>query len=217
MAGIAAAIIGSGVLGAGASLLASNKQSQAANNAINEQNYMFQLARQTSQPFIDVGKGAGDTLSKLLTPGANMTDIISSVPGFDFLNKITQRGVSNQGTVTGLGGNTLLAGANAGTNIALSQGWQPIVNALQGLFQTGAGTASALGGQAVQAGSGIASNMVGIGNAQGGALTSGASSIGNALTTAALFQKLFNGNGGMYSNGTIGGTNPLGGSESAVS
>ena len=42
-----------------------------------------------------------------------MSSILQTIPGFKFLQDITQQGVSNQATTTGLGGNTLLAGANA--------------------------------------------------------------------------------------------------------
>lgn len=196
MAGIAAAIIGAGVIGAGASIFAANKQTSAANKAINAQEGMFNTALGKAQPFITAGSEAADTLSGLLRPGADMSSILKNIPGFDFLQKITQQGVSNQGTVTGLGGNTLLQGANAGSQIALSQGWQPIVNVLQDLVNTGAGSAGALGGQAVQTGANIGGNLVGIGNAQGGAATSVGANIGNSLTTAALFNKLLNPQGG---------------------
>ena len=110
---------------------------------------------------------------------------------------MAQKGVSNQGTVTGLGGNTLLAGANAANQLALGMAWQPTVNALQGLVSTGAGTAGNAGNQAVTTGQGIGSNLVGIGNAQAGAATSVGTNIGNSLTTAALFNKLLN-NSNMY-------------------
>ena len=205
MAGIAAAIIGAGVIGAGASIYASTKQTAAANNAIAAQQGMFNTAQQEQQPFIQAGQSAIPQLQALLGLGpqgaAGSTAALQNIPGFQFISDLAQKGVANQGTTTGLGGNTLLAGANAGTNVALASAWQPLVNSLQGLVQTGAGTAGNVGQQAVQTGANVGQNLVGIGNAQGGAATSAASSIGNSLTTAALFSKLFGGNNSMYGVG----------------
>lgn len=201
MAGIAAAILGAGALGAGASIFGSMSQSRAANKAIGAQQGMFNTAMGEAQPFINAGQEAAGTLSGLLRPGADMSSILQTIPGFKFLQDITQRGVSNQGTVTGLGGNTLLAGANAGNQIALSAGWQPIVNSLQNLVSTGAGSAGALGGQAVQTGANIGSNLVGIGNAQAAGGIGASNAIGNALTTNALLSALTRGNG-MYTSPT---------------
>lgn len=198
MSFVATAIIGSGVIGAGASLFASSRQTSAANNAIAAQQGMFATAQGEAQPFINAGQNALPTLESLITPGANQTQTLSQTPGYQFANDMAQKGVSNQGTVTGLGGNTLLAGANAGSQLALGMAWQPTINALQSLVSTGAGSAGALGGQAVQTGANVGSNLVGIGNAQAGAATSIGSNLGNSLTTAALFNKLLNNNTGMY-------------------
>lgn len=205
MSFIATAIGVSGAIGAGASIYAANKQTSAANNAITAQTNMFNTAKGEEQPFIDAGSSAAGTLSGLLKPGADMSSILGNIPGMKFLQQLTQEGVSNQGTTTGLGGNTLLAGANAGNQIALG-GWGSIVNALQGLVTTGAGSANALGGQAIQTGGQIGSNLVGIGNAQAGAATSVGSNIGNSLTTAALFSKLLGQNNSMYATPADAGT-----------
>ena len=229
MAGIAAAIIGAGALSAGASIFGASKaakaQTSAANQAIAAQTGMFNKAVEEAQPFIDYGKEAGGTLAGLLKPGADMSSILKSIPGFKFLQDITQQGVANQATTTGLSGNTLLQGANAGNNIALSAGWVPIVNALQGLVTTGAGSASALGGQAVQTGKGIGGSLTGIGNAQAGAAMAGANAVGNfgnSVYTAMLLNKLLNqgGGGGNASQGMYGSNpyDPFGaGSAGAVS
>lgn len=186
MAGIAAAILGAGAIGAGASIFAASKQTKMAQQAIAQQRQMFDIARGEAQPFITAGAGAAGTLSDLLKPGADMSALLENIPGMKFLQQLTQQGISNQATTTGLGGNTLLAGSQAGTQLALSQGWLPIVSALQGLVNTGAGSAAALGGQAVQTGQGVAGSLTGIGNAQAGAATAFGSNIGNALTTASL-------------------------------
>jgi hypothetical protein len=197
MAFIATAIIGSGVIGAGASIFGSIAQSNAAKNAANLQQQEFNTAQQEQQPFITAGQQALPTLQSLITPGPDQTAKLMQTPGFQFANTLAQQGVSNQGTVTGLGGNTLLAGSNAATQLALGSAWQPTVNSLQALVNTGAGAGGNLGNQAVQTGANVGQNLVGIGNAQAGAATSVGANLGNSLTSAALFSKLLN-NSNMY-------------------
>ena len=209
MAGIAAAILGAGVLGAGASIFGGIAQSNAASKAIAAQQNMFNIAQGEQQPYIQAGQNALPTLQGLITPGANQTALLEQTPGFQFANTMAQQGVSNQGTVTGLGGNTLLAGANAAQQLALGSAWQPTVNALQGLVSTGGQVAGNVGNQAIQTGSNVGQNLVGIGNAQAGAATSVGANLGNSLTSAALFSKLLN-NSNMYGNsGNAGGTGGL--------
>lgn len=215
MAGISAAVLGAGVIGAGASIYGATMQSNSANKAIAAQQAMFAQAAEYAKPFINAGQSALPTLQGLITPGPNQTELLKQTPGYQFANTMAQQGVSNQGTVTGLGGNTLLAGSNAASQLALGMAWQPTVNSLQSLVGTGANSAAALGGAAVQTGQGIGSNLVGIGNAQAGAATSVGANIGNSLTTAALFNKLTNQGNGMYgsNSGNYGGTGGgLGGS-----
>jgi hypothetical protein len=199
MAGIAAAILGAGVLGAGASIFGGIAQSNAASKAIAAQQNMFNIAQQEQQPYIQAGQNALPTLQGLITPGPNENALLAQTPGFQFANQMAQQGVSNQGTVTGLGGNTLLAGANAGTQLALGQAWQPTVNSLLSLIQTGGSVAGNVGNQAVNTGTTVGNTLVGIGNAQAGAATSVGANLGNSLTSAALFSKLINGQN-MYGN-----------------
>ena len=83
MAGIAAAIIGAGVLGAGASIYGSMTQANAAQNAIAAQRGMFNTALANEQPYINAGQseipqlqGTLNTLSGLTTPGPNQTNLL---------------------------------------------------------------------------------------------------------------------------------------------
>lgn len=209
MAFIAAAILGAGAIEAGASIYAAGKQTDAANKAIAAQQGMFNQAAGYAQPFIGAGQSALPTLQGLITPGPNQTSTLQQTPGYQFAADMAQKGVANQGTVTGLGGNTLLSGANAASQLALGMSWQPTVNALQNLVGTGAQSAGALGGQAVQTGQGIGSSLTGIGNAQAGAATSVGANIGNSVTTASLFNKLLNSQS-MYGPQNINPGNPGG-------
>ena len=113
--------------------------------------------------------------------------------------------------MTGLGGNTLTAGANFATGLA-SQNWGQLIQALQGtagaqqnFVNTGANTAANVGSQAVGTGQGIASSTIGQGNAIAAGTVGAANSIGGSLTTAALLQKLTG--GGMYGGGQQGAIN----------
>lgn len=230
MSAIAAAIITGGVLSAGASIYGSSLQANAANNAINAQQGMFNTALSNEQPFINAGQsgiaplqGTLNMLQGLTTPGPNQNALLQQLPGFQFASNWGQQGVANQGTTTGLGGNTLTAGANFATGLA-SQDWGTLIQQLQGTAQsqqnfvnTGANTAANVGSQAVQTGQGISSSLIGQGNALAGGAVSAGSGIGNSLTTAALLQKL-TGGGGMFGNatnpqslnaGNYGGTNPF--------
>lgn len=198
MSFVATAIIGSGVIGAGASIYGSTVQQNSANKAISASQNMFDISRATNAPFVAAGQGAAGTLSDLLKPGGDMTSILKTIPGFDFINQLSQMGVANQGTTTGLGGNTLLAGANAGTNVALSSGWQPIVNALQTLTNSGVSAAGNVTGAATATGGQIGNAAIGAGNAGAAGVISAGTNIGNSLTTSALITKLLNGSTGMY-------------------
>lgn len=209
MSFVATAIIGAGVIGGGAAIYSANKaastQTALGNQAIAAEQNQFSTARGEAQPFIDSGQSVLPTLNKLLTPGADQTATLSQLPGFQFASDWGQRGVSNQGTVTGLGGNTIAAGAQFGTGLAQTN-WNQFIAQLQGQAQLGASSAGTLGGQAIQTGGQIGSNLVGVGNAQAGAtMATGAAigNIGNSITTAALLNKL-TGNQSMY------GTQPFG-------
>lgn len=205
MSGIAAAIIGAGALTAGAGIYgattAAKAQENAAQTATGAQLSMFNTANANLQPFIQGGESALPTLQSLLTPGPNQNATLSQLPGFQFANNWGQQGVSNQGTVTGLGGNTLAAGAQFGTGLA-EQSWGTLINQLQGLVGTGASAAGSLAGTATATGGQIGSNIIGAGNAAGGAATATGSAIGNvgnSITTAALLNKL-TGQNGMYAS-----------------
>lgn len=204
MSWIAAAILGAGVVGAGASAWGANKaadaQTSAANAGIAAQKGMFTqglgVAQDALSPFISGGKSAMSTLQSLLTPGANMTDVLSKIPGFTFAQDWGQKGVSAQATTRGLGGNALAAGGQYATGLAQSS-FGNIVNSLQGLVNTGAGAAGTLGssalGNATSTGTGIGNLTAGIGTAQAGGAIGTANAIGGlggSAVNATLLSKL---------------------------
>ncbi len=180
---VAAAIVGAGAISAGASIYGASKaasaQEKANREAIASRERMFKTAEGYAAPFITAGQGALPTLSSLLTPGADMSAVLSQIPGFKFAQDWGQRGITQQNSARGAGGNVMKAGADYATGAA-SQTYGGIVNALLGYAGLGSGAAGALGGAAINTGSGIAGNQVGIGNAQAGSYMSMANSVGDA-------------------------------------
>lgn len=212
MAWVATAIVGSGIIGAGASLYGANKQADAANQAANLQKGMFDENVARTQPFVDFGSHQLPTLNKLLTPGASQTDTLSKLPGFQFGQQWGQKAITNQGTMNGLSGNTLRAGADYATGSA-QQYFGNYVNQLLSAAGIGSNAAAGLGNQSVNAGNSIGQSLIGAGTATaagalGGAasLASGVNGMTNYLTQQDLINKLTN--GGMYGPSSVGG-NPL--------
>jgi hypothetical protein len=217
-----AAILGAGALSAGASIWGANQaagaQTQAAQNATAAQLQMFNAARGMIEPNINLGRGIvsgnASTLQGLLTPGANQTALLSQTPGFQFASDWGQRGVRNQATMRGLGGNVLTAGADYARNMALKDAWQPTISGLNDLTRTGAymatGGAGQFGTLAGQTGGQVGSNMIGAGNAQAGAAMGTANAIGgfgNTMGNYAMLNSLTR-NPGMYGSGSPGTLNP---------
>lgn len=220
---IAAAVSGGlGLAGSvGSSLISANAANKASSQQAQSQQNVLSMLQSVLGPIIGQGKGIVDStsgvLTSLLTPGANQTQTLSQIPGFQFAQDWGQKAVQNIGTTTGLGGNTLTAGANFATGLA-QQGYGNIVNSLQSLLNSGLSTET---GAAQALGSGSATALTGIGNAQAAGtlgsanalstgLTSGASSLGNTALLSALFNKI-GGSGNVGANGGIyGGIQPPG-------
>jgi hypothetical protein len=203
--------IGGALLSSNAANKASQAQQALGQQALAQQMGIWNQTRGAIQPVLDLGEsaagGALSPLLKLLTPGANMTATLSQIPGFQFAQDWGQRAVQNLGTTTGLGGNTLTAGANFATGLA-QQGYGNIVNSLNQLFASGAGTAAsaagALGGTGANFSGQIGNTLQGIGqsqaqgilgsaNALSGGLQGATGGIGNALLLSRLL-----GGGGIY-------------------
>jgi hypothetical protein len=161
----------------------------------------------------DIAGSALGPLKKLLTPGADMTSTLSQMPGFKFAQDWGQQAVKNLGTTTGLGGNTLTAGASYATGLA-QQGYGNIVSQLQNFLNSGiglessaagalgGGTAGILGKMGDTAGAGILGQTNALSQGLGGMT----SNIGNAFMLNSLFNKLSLGNkgGGIYGSASPG-------------
>jgi hypothetical protein len=217
MSFIAAAVISGGAALAGAGLgyfgskSASSQQVAAQQAALSQQQGFFNTAEGALKPYYSSGPQYGNLLSSLLTPGPNQTATLSQLPGFQFAQDWGQKAVQNIGTTTGLGGNTLTAGANFATGEA-QQGFGSLVNPILQMYGLGASAAGALSGAAQNFSGQASSTLTGIGNSQAAgtlgatnALTGGLTGASNSYFNSLLFNKFFgngaNGNGnGIYGN-----------------
>lgn len=212
---IAAAIAGGSVLGAGATLYASNQQSKAQNNAAKTQKDMFGTITQNSQPFMQAGYGATDTLSQLLgisgTPGSDVAgtgglkngylnsqfaptqDQLNNYPGYQFALQQGGQATRNADTpgMGALSGAALkdLTNFNVGTaNQYYGQYFNQDQTQKNNIFNRLSSIAGL--GQSAAAGVGNSGTQLGTGIAQAGAAAgasqaAGTVGAGNALSGGA--------------------------------
>lgn len=207
--GLAAAVIGAGVLGAvgtGASALiqsnaattASQQQATAASNALKQQKDMFGVAQDALNPYIKAGQMALPSLSALLTPGTS-ADALSKMPGFQFQSQYGTMAAENALSAQGLGGSRgPLATAVSNYNQGLAGTYyMNSINALQGFANMGTTAGGALAGDAINSGNAIAgtygnlgaaqaAGTLGTANAIAGGISGAAGGVGNAFLMNAL-------------------------------
>jgi len=199
MAWVATAIIGSAVVGAGASIYGANKaadtQSANAQRVAQMQQDQYQQTRSDLAPYRDVGKDASgrltSRLSELTTPISVNPDDFQNSDYYKFLNKQGQKAVTNSAAFRGLGSSgAALKGATAFSKGLNSQEWINNFNMqntnqtnaysrLKALVDIGAGAATGTGnfGQASAQAAGTA--LTGGANAQAAAANATGSSISN--------------------------------------
>lgn len=200
---VATAIIGSGLIGAGASIFgantAANAQTNAANAAIANQQQMYQQNKGELQPFINAGAGQiGNqqalldpnnqngplaALMRLTQPGADQSVALAQTPGYQFSMGQGLRAANNALAARGLGGSGG-AVAKGATNFAeglAGNTWQSVVQALQNQFQTQAGAGQNLINSGAQSGAALAGVGTNTANSISGSLTGA----GNAQAAAA--------------------------------
>lgn len=206
---VGGAILGGAALTAGAGIwgasTAANAQKQAATTAANTQENMFNTATGYEAPFISTGQAALPTLLKLLTPGADVSQVLSQMPGYQFAQQWGNWGATSAGTTRGLGGNVLTAAEQYAEGLA-NNTYGTTIGGLQNLVNTGSGAANALSGNAVTTGANVAGSIVGGANAQAGANIAAANAVGgagNAFSNYALLSQFLGGNKGMYGGGQV--------------
>lgn len=195
---VATAIIGSGLVGAGASIFGANRaadaQTNAANAAIANQQRMYGLNQAQLQPFINAGAGqignqqallnpnnaSGPlaALMKLTMPGADMSAELAQTPGYQFSLGQGLRASNNQLAARGLGGSGG-AVAKGATNFAeglAGNTWQSVVQALQNQFTSQAGAGQNL----INSGQGAAGALAGVGTNTANQISGSLTGAGNA-------------------------------------
>jgi hypothetical protein len=212
---VAAAILGAGVLSAGAGIYgastAANAQQNAASTASNTQLNMFNQEKTLLNPYVQTGNNANTALTSQLSDLSapiNMNEnTLQNTPGYQF--NLTQglKSVQNGAAARGLGisGAALKGASSYATGLADSTfqnqfnnaqtNRQTTYNMLSGQQSLGENAAAGVGNAGINTGNSIASNTIGAGNAAAGAATSIGSSIGNAANTGVqgyLLQNLLN-------------------------
>lgn len=190
---IAGAIIGAAVIGAAGTAIAGHQAAQATqgatNAAINEQQNALSQQAQLSAPYRALGQANIPTLQALLTPGSNQTDMLRSLPGYQFAQQQGTQNTVNQATAMGMGlsGNTLQALSQFNTGLA-DQTFQQEIGNLQNVVGMGQAAAA---GQAANIGNAA-------GNISGALINQGNNLAGISANTIAGMTRAFGNAGNQY-------------------
>ena len=215
---VAAAAIGSAVIGGGASLIASGNASDAANNAtaaqtaanqaaIAEQQRQFNINQTNMQPWLQAGQAAlgqqGDLLGLNGTSSQQSSiDALKNSPLYQSLFRNGQDTVLNNAAATGglRGGNTTTSLANFGSDTLASVIQNQLANlgGVSGTGQSSAGslnssgsnTASAISQLLSQNGATTGGGILSSTAAQNGGLTGVASSLSGLLNNKSFINSL---------------------------
>lgn len=232
---IAAAVIGSSVIGAGAQIFGASKaadtQSETAKQVAGMQQAQYQQTRQDLSPYRAIGEDAGgrltSRLSELTTPiSVNPQDFVGS-DYYNFLEKQGQKGVTNSAAARGLASSgAALKGAAAFSKGLASTEWQNNFNMqqtnqknaydrLKALVDTGAGAATGTGVLGEKAAYNSGTALTGGANAQAASYNSMGNSVANLsnnLGGYAMYKGLYGGGGssGPITYGGPGGPTPFG-------
>lgn len=199
MAWVATAIVGSGLIGAGASIYGANKaadaQTQAAQLAANTQLGMYNQTRSDLSPYRDIGNVAStdltNRLQELTSPISINPNDLENSDYYKFAMTQGQRGVTNSAAARGLGSSgAALKGAAAYAKGLATDTYQTAFNMAQqnqanaynrlmGLVQTGENAAAQTGTAGTAAATGAANAQIGAGNAQAAAANATGTSISN--------------------------------------
>lgn len=201
MAWVATAVIGAGVLGAGASIYGANKaadaQTAAADKAGNIAQQQYQQTRSDLEPYRNIGNTAA---SELTTRLKDLTSPISIDPNqleqsdyYKFASTQGQKAVTNAAAARGLGssGAALKGAASFAKGLATdtyktafdmaNTNQTNAYTRLKGLVDTGQNAAAQTGSAGTSAANTAANAAIGAGNAQAAA----SNATGNAISNAA--------------------------------
>lgn len=202
---VAVAVLGAGVIGAGASIYGSTKaakaQEDAANTASNTEMNMFNQDKAILQPFVSGGtQGLNmltDQIGNLTKPISMNESDLQQTPGYQFSLTQGLKATQNSAAARGLGvsGAALKGASSYATGLAdntyqnqfnnANTNQSNAYNRLMGLTQIGQASAAGVGSAGIATGNSIASNTIGAGNAAAAADTSIGAGVGSAANSAA--------------------------------
>lgn len=224
MAWVATAVIGSAVIGAGASIYGSSQASRAQQNAANKaadtQLRMYETTRGDLAPYRQIGEQAtGDMSNRLdeLTGGINVDDKLNdpnsiSSKALAFQTKYGNKAIENSAAARGLGASgAAMRGIADYTTGAANQHYKDLFamentnqtnayNRLLSLIQAGGNAAAQTGQAGTSAAQTAGSAQMAAGNAQ----AAGYNAMGGAVSNAAnniggYYANQFRNSGSMYS------------------
>lgn len=210
---VVAAIVGSAIIGGGASLLAAHQAkkgaTQAADTASQTQLQMYQQTRTDLQPFMQGGASAFSQLASIFGFGPGGTGMpnaqaamsqLTQFPGYQFgLDQGVQaldRSAASRGMA--LSGAQLQDAQKFGQGYAMQQAWQPYVSGLQWASNLGENAAAGVGQAGATAANGAAQAQLQGGLAAGQAGANGVAGVANSLQSGLQQYMLQQGQGGGY-------------------
>jgi hypothetical protein len=182
-----AGLISAGI-GAYASGKASDKQAEAANNALNFQKQTFDTSQANFKPYMDVGKNATYTLGQLTGTGTSgaKPDYSSFYqdPSYQFTQQQGELGIERGANARGLNlsGSALKDLSTFNSGLA-SQQYGNYFNRLMGLSQLGQASAAGSAANGATMSGQIGNTTQAVGQAQASGIVGGANAITGGLNT----------------------------------
>lgn len=185
---VGGATLGSALIGSSAAKKASQQQAQAAQNALNFQQQVYQNNQGNLQPFISAGTGATNTLADMYGFGPNnrsgTADFSKFFPSPDYTFAYQQglqaldQSAASRGLL--LSGGQVKAAQGYGQGLA-SQQFGNYFTRMMSLAQLGGSAANALTGSNNQSGQQIGNSFGNIGAAQASGTIGGANAVTGAV------------------------------------
>jgi len=203
---VATAIIGSAVVGAGASIAGSKAQAGATKKASDSQMAMYQQTRADLLPYNEAGQSALKTLNNRLTELTSPIKMdqatLEKTPGYQFNLQQGLKSTQNSAAARGLGnsGAALKGAASYATGLADSTYQNQFNNAvtnqtnaynrLMGLVQSGQNAAAQTGSYGTQTAQSIGQNTIAGGTAQAAGYTGAANAISGGVNNYLTYNAL---------------------------
>lgn len=203
---VATAVIGSAVVGAGASLAGSKSQSSATKNASKQEMEMYRQTRSDLLPYNQAGQEATQQLSNRLTeltsPIVMDQATLEKTPGYQFNLQQGLKSTQNGAAARGLGtsGAALKGAASYATGLADSTFQNQFNNAntnqsnaynrLMGVASLGENAGAQTGAYGTQTAASVGANTIAGGNATAAGYTGAANAISNGANNYLTYNAL---------------------------